>query len=47
MQARCYVGGRGRTSYVHLRFARIDSVAYASGLLFATAMLACRNRFPF
>jgi energy-coupling factor transport system permease protein len=47
MQARCYFGGRGRTSYVHLRFAQIDYIAYAAGLLFAAAMLACRNRFPF
>jgi energy-coupling factor transport system permease protein len=47
MQARCYFGGRGRTSYIHLHFARIDYVAYAAGLLFAAAMLACRNWFPF
>jgi len=47
MQARCYVGGRGRTSYVRLKFARIDYVAYAVGLLFAAAMLAFRTHFPF
>ena len=47
MQARCYVGGRGRTSYVRLRFARLDYIAYTAGLLFAAAMLVCRNRFPF
>jgi energy-coupling factor transport system permease protein len=46
MQARCYVGGRGRSSYVRLHFARTDYVAYASGLFFAVAMLALRNRFP-
>lgn len=47
MEARCYVGGRGRSSYVRLKFAPPDFVAYAAGLLFATAMLALRNRFPF
>jgi energy-coupling factor transport system permease protein len=46
MQARCYVGGRGRTSYIRLRFERLDYVAYSVGLLFSAAMLACRNRFP-
>jgi energy-coupling factor transport system permease protein len=46
MQARCYVGGRGRSSYVRLRFARADYFAYATGLLFSVAMLALRNRFP-
>jgi energy-coupling factor transport system permease protein len=46
MQARCYVGGRGRSSYVQLQFARADYVAYAAGLLFAAAMLAMRNHFP-
>jgi energy-coupling factor transport system permease protein len=47
MQARCYIGGRGRSSYVRLKFARLDYVAYAAGLLFSTAMLVCRNCFPF
>jgi energy-coupling factor transport system permease protein len=46
MQARCYVGGRGRSSYVRLRFAQADYIAYAAGLLFAVAMLALRNYFP-
>jgi energy-coupling factor transport system permease protein len=46
MQARCYVGGRGRSSYVRLRFTQADYVAYAAGLLFAAAMLVLRNRFP-
>jgi len=46
MQARCYVGGRGRTSYVRLRFARMDTVAYAAGLLFSAGMLVFRNQFP-
>jgi energy-coupling factor transport system permease protein len=46
MEARCYVGGRGRSSYVHLQFTWADYVAYAAGLLFAAAMLAMRNHFP-
>jgi energy-coupling factor transport system permease protein len=46
MQARCYVGGRGRTSYIRLKFARADYVAYAAGLLFAVVMLVFRNSFP-
>jgi energy-coupling factor transport system permease protein len=46
MQARCYMGGRGRTSYVRLRFARADYVAYALSLAFSAAMLALRNWFP-
>jgi energy-coupling factor transport system permease protein len=46
MQARCYVGGRGRTSYIHLKFGRADYVAYAAGLLFAVVMLVFRNSFP-
>jgi energy-coupling factor transport system permease protein len=46
MQARCYVGGRGRSSYVRFRATRADYAAYAAGLLFAAAMLVLRNRFP-
>jgi len=47
MQARCYVGGRGRSSLVHLKFARMDYIAYALCLIFSVAMLAFRNYFPF
>ncbi len=46
MQARCYVGGRGRSSYIHLKFERIDYVAYAVVFLFSAAMLVLRNQFP-
>jgi len=46
MQARCYVGGRGRSSYVRLKFARIDAGAYLAGVLFSLAILALRNIFP-
>jgi len=47
MQARCYIGGRGRSSFVHLKFARMDYAAYALGLIFSVAMLVFRNHFPF
>ncbi|MFZ5917511.1 MAG: energy-coupling factor transporter transmembrane component T family protein [Chloroflexota bacterium] len=46
MEARCYVGGRGRSSFVRLRFARLDYLAYAAALIFSVAMLAFRNYFP-
>jgi|YNPBryantNP2012_1023418.scaffolds.fasta_scaffold14442_3 energy-coupling factor transport system permease protein len=46
MEARCYIGGRGRTSLVHLRFQPLDYAAYAVGLLFSIAMLVFANRFP-
>jgi energy-coupling factor transport system permease protein len=47
MQARCYVGGRGRSSLVRLKFARMDYVAYVLSLIFSVVMLAFRNYFPF
>jgi len=46
MQARCYVGGRGRTSFVRLQFARVDYIVLAIGLAFSAATLALRNYFP-
>ncbi len=46
MQARCYVGGRGRSSYVHLKFTSADYVAYVVGLFFSVAILGLRNHFP-
>lgn len=46
MEARCYTGGRGRTSYIHLRFARMDWLAMGLSLLLSAAILAFRNRFP-
>ena len=46
MQARCYVGGRGRSSYVRLKFAPIDAGAHLVGVLFSLAILALRNTFP-
>jgi len=46
MEARCYIGGRGRTSLVHLRFQPLDYAAYAVGLIFSIAMLVFANRFP-
>ena len=47
MQARCYVGGRGRSSFVRLKFTQTDYVAYALGLTFSVAILVFRNHFPF
>jgi energy-coupling factor transport system permease protein len=46
MQARCYVGGSGRSSYIRLRFARVDAGAYLVGGFFSLAILALRNYFP-
>ena len=46
MQARCYVGGRGRTNYVSLHFTRVDYLAYALTLAFSAALLVLRNWFP-
>ncbi|MDY7077452.1 MAG: energy-coupling factor transporter transmembrane protein EcfT [Chloroflexota bacterium] len=47
MQARCYVGGKGRSSFVRLKFAQIDYVAYALGLIFSVVMLVFKDSFPF
>jgi energy-coupling factor transport system permease protein len=47
MQARCYVGGHGRSSLVRLTFRPIDYVAYAAGLIFSVLILALRTAFPF
>jgi energy-coupling factor transport system permease protein len=47
MQARCYVGGHGRSSLIRLEFAKVDYVIYALSLIFSVAMLAFRNYFPF
>lgn len=47
MEARCYVGGKGRSSLVQLTFARADYVVYVVCLAFSVAMLALRNSFPF
>jgi len=46
MQARCYIGGRGRSSLVRLEFAPLDYVAYVLSLIFSVSMLALRNYFP-
>jgi energy-coupling factor transport system permease protein len=46
MEARCYMGGRGRSSYVRLSLTRMDWLALGLSLLFSAAMLVFRNRFP-
>ncbi|NLE77887.1 MAG: energy-coupling factor transporter transmembrane protein EcfT [Chloroflexi bacterium] len=47
MQARCYVGGRGRTHFSHLKFNNTDKICYAVALIFSIFMVAFRNSFPF
>ncbi len=47
MQARCYIGGRGRSSFIRLKFAGTDYVACALGLLFSVAILVFHDYFPF
>jgi energy-coupling factor transport system permease protein len=46
MQARCYIGGRGRTSYVRLGFAHADYLVYGLVFAFSVVMLVLRNWFP-
>lgn len=46
MQFRCYVGGRGRTQYVRLRFTPAGGAAYTLALCLARGVLVLRNRFP-
>jgi len=40
MEARCYMGGRGRTHLIRLRAQRADFVALGSALIFAALLLA-------
>lgn len=47
MQARCYVGGRGRTHYIRLSFQAIDYAALGASFAFSAALLVLANRFPF
>ncbi|MGC8836849.1 MAG: energy-coupling factor transporter transmembrane component T family protein [Anaerolineae bacterium] len=47
MQARCYMGGRGRTHLMTLKFSRTDLIAYFTVLVFSAAMVIFRNSFPF
>ncbi len=46
MEARCYLGGKGRTSLVRLRLGGLDYAALALGVVFAAALLAARNVLP-
>jgi energy-coupling factor transport system permease protein len=43
MEARCYLGGKGRTHLVRLRLRGLDYAAMALSALFAAAMLAARS----
>ncbi len=45
MEARCYVGGRGRTHFREFKIKPSDYIAFAASLIFATGMLILP--FPF
>jgi energy-coupling factor transport system permease protein len=47
MQARCYVGGKGRSHMIQLHFAPMDFAAIGVNLVVMVVMLALRGRFPF
>ncbi len=46
MEARCYMGGKGRSHLVQLHFNSTDYVAMGSVLVFAILMVAFQNAFP-
>jgi energy-coupling factor transport system permease protein len=46
MEARCYVGGQGRSHMVQLHLSRADYIAMGSVLIFAIFMVAFQNGFP-
>jgi energy-coupling factor transport system permease protein len=46
MEARCYVGGRGRTHVTRFRMGTVDFAIIGANLVFAILMLAFRNWFP-
>ena len=47
MEARCYVGGQGRTRMVQLRLAGADWLAMAGCALASACLVIFRTRFPF
>jgi energy-coupling factor transport system permease protein len=46
MEARCYMGGKGRTSITRFRLTNTDYLIMIANLIFAIALIALRNRFP-
>lgn len=46
MEARCYMGGKGRTSLLRLKMERADYLAIALNLALTVFMILYRNRFP-
>ena len=46
MEARCYMGGKGRTSITRFRLTNTDYSIMIANLIFAIALIALRNRFP-
>ncbi|MGQ9674938.1 MAG: energy-coupling factor transporter transmembrane component T family protein [Chloroflexota bacterium] len=46
MEARCYVGGRGRSHLVNLHFNAADYIGMAIVLVFTAIMIVFQNSFP-
>jgi energy-coupling factor transport system permease protein len=46
MDARCYVGGRGRTHIARFQLTNTDYLIMGANLVLAVVVLALRNRFP-
>jgi energy-coupling factor transport system permease protein len=46
MEARCYMGGKGRTHLVHLKMRGFDYLAIGMNLALAIFMIIYRNQFP-
>jgi energy-coupling factor transport system permease protein len=46
MEARCYMGGKGRTHLVHLKMRRSDYLAIGLNLILAAFMVIYRDQFP-
>jgi energy-coupling factor transport system permease protein len=46
MEARCYMGGKGRTHLIHLEMRRFDYLAIGLSLALAAFMIIYRHQFP-
>jgi energy-coupling factor transport system permease protein len=46
MEARCYMGGKGRTSITRFRLTNTDYLIMIANLVFGIVLIALRNRFP-
>jgi energy-coupling factor transport system permease protein len=47
MEARCYMGGKGRTHLIHLKLSRTDYLAMGVIFAFSALMIACSKQFPY